>query len=296
MQSARMRFIGKLAVATALLLSSANAWAQAPINLLKVGEESEITKSYTTSDQGSDGSTSSSSGHDTILERVIGAREGGVELEYDLSRDATAEDRARSWQFPTRVFRPPSGPMKLLNRAELETRVDGWLKTAGWSRAVCGRWIFTWNAFRIECDPQSVIETIEEYDLRFTKLREGATYRDTMARQPGALTRTATSPTGEIYRALMDVDSDVVRRSRAESDVAAGEIMRKPVTLDAALRERAKESISGTISVAFDADSAGNVWRRTKVTKLETRKPNGVLETSTATEIVTRGPVSGRKP
>ena len=117
-----------------------------------------------------------------------------------------------------------------------------------------------------------------------------------MARQPGALTRTATSPTGEIYRALMDVDSDVVRRSRAESDVAAGEIMRKPVTLDAALRERAKESISGTISVAFDADSAGNVWRRTKVTKLETRKPNGVLETSTATEIVTRGPVSGRKP
>jgi len=63
--------------------------------------------------------------------------------------------------------------------------------------------------------------------------------------------------------------SDAVRRGRAESDVVVGEIMNKPVSLDAALRERATEIASGTISVEFETDPTGNVRRRTKVTKLE---------------------------
>ena len=68
--------------------------------------------------------------------------------------------------------------------------------------------------------------------------------------------------------------------------------MRKPVTLDAALRERAKESVSGTISVTFDTDSAGNVRWRTKVTKVETKGPDGRSERQTVTETVERRPVS----
>jgi hypothetical protein len=216
-----------------------------------------------------------------------------LELEYDLPKDATAEDRARNWQFPVRVFRLPSGPMQLRNRPELEARVEGWLKAAGWTRAVCGRWIFTWNAFRIECDPQSVIKTVEALDLRSADLREGAPYQETEARGPGTLTRKEAGPNGATFAVVMEIDPDGVRRARAESDVAVGEIMQKPVTLDAALRERAKESVSGTISVIFDTDSAGNVRRRTKVTKVETKGPDGRSESQTVTETVERRPVSG---
>ena len=218
-----------------------------------------------------------------------------MELEYDLPKSAKPQDRARNWQFPTRVLRPPSGPMELLNRAELEVRIDGWLKAAGLSRDSCGRWILTWNAFRIDCDPQSAIKAIEDYDLRSIDLREGATTTDSIARQPRTLTRSGASPSGETYTARMEVDPDLVRRSRAEADVVVGEIMREPVALDSALRARANESISGAVSVTFEADAAGNAWRRTKVTKLETRKSDGVLQTSTATEIVTRQLVSRGK-
>jgi hypothetical protein len=70
--------------------------------------------------------------------------------------------------------------------------------------------------------------------------------------------------------------------------------MNKPVTLDAALRERAGETISGTISVTFETDSAGNVRRRTKVTKLDIKGPDGQSETETVTETLERRLISRR--
>ncbi len=70
-------------------------------------------------------------------------------------------------------------------------------------------------------------------------------------------------------------------------------MMQKPVTLNSALLERAKESISGTISITFEKDFAGNVWRRTKVTKLETKKSSGQTESEIATETVERTQISG---
>jgi hypothetical protein len=234
-----------VAITAALLLPANNARGDSPQFAPKVGEEYEISKRYETSQQTSDGSSGSSHGQDTILERVIGVREGGLELEYDLPKNATAEDRTRNWQFPVRVFRPSNGPIQLLNRPELEVRVEGWLKAAGWTRAVCGRWIFTWNAFRIECDPQSVIKTVEALDLRSADLREGVLYQETEARGPGTLTRKAAGPNGATFGVVMQMDPDAVRRARAETDVAVGEIMQKPVTLVAALRERAKVKCFG---------------------------------------------------
>jgi len=146
-----MKLTAIMAVIGAVAFQALDAHAESPQALPKLGDEYEINRSYETSQQTSDGlSSGCSRGRDTILERVIGVREAGFELEYDLPREATAEDRARSWQFPVRVFKPSSGPMQLLNRSELEVRVGGWLKAAGWTRAVCGRWIFTWNAFRID--------------------------------------------------------------------------------------------------------------------------------------------------
>lgn len=280
-----------MATIAALLLLANAARSESLHAAPKVGEEYEISKRYETSEQTSDGSSGSSSGRDTIIERVIGVREGGLELEFDLPKEATAEDRARSWQFPVRVFRPTNGSMQLLNRPELEARIEGWLKAAGWTRAACGRWIFTWNAFRIECDPESVIKAVEPFDLRSAGIREGASYQEAEARGPGMLTRKSTGPDGATFAVALEIDPDAVRRARAESDVAVGEMMQEPVTLDGALRERAKEDVSGTISVTIDTDLAGNIRRRTKVTKVETKGPGGRTQSQTVTETVERRPV-----
>jgi hypothetical protein len=143
-------------------------------------------------------------------------------------------------QIPVRVFKPFGGPAQLLNSSELEARLDGWLKAASLSRTACGHWIFTWNAFRIECDPQSVIKTVQSYDLRSANLREGGLYQDSEAGSSGKLARKAGGLDGKTFAVEMPVDADAVRRARAESDVVVGEIMKKPVSLDAALDGRSE--------------------------------------------------------
>jgi len=138
------RVIILAAFATILLTASAAMAQSARPN---AGDQHHIVVSYQTTEESTDGSTGSSSGHSTMLERVIAVSDLGLELEYDLPDDTTAEDRARTWKYPARVFLPTEGPQRLLNADELEARLDNWLTLAGWSRDVCGSWIFTWNAF-----------------------------------------------------------------------------------------------------------------------------------------------------
>ena len=279
-------------MAAALLLpasvANAGTFPQPP----QVGDTYEITSVKDSVQKGSNGSSGSSHDKDTIIEQVTGVRADGLELQYDLPNTTTADDRARTWQFPVRVFKPFGGPAQLINGSELEARIDSWLKTASLSRAACGQWFFTWNAFRIECDPQSVLKIVQSYDLRSVELREGAAYQDSEASSPGKLARKAGGTDGKSFSDEMPVDPDTVRRARAESDVVVGEIMKKPVSLEAALHEHAAEIVSGTISVVFDTDPDGNVRRRTKVTKLDIKHPDGRTETQSVTETLERRSIS----
>ena len=291
-----MRLIGFLGIIAALISPGIEACAEAAQPGIQVGDTYEISKSYETSGQDSDGSTGSSSGRDTVIERVIEVREDGLVSEYDLPSEATAQERAAYWQFPARVFKPFRGPMQLLNRSELEARVEAWLQAAGLTRTACGRWIFTWNAFRIDCDPQSVIETIESFDPGPGDLRDGALFEDPEARSAAPLRRTAAGPQGATFVVEMSIDPDAVRRSRAESDLVVAEIRGETLTREAALRARSSEDASGTMTITFDTDSAGRVRRRIKVTELEIRGPEGRSETQRATQTLERRRISRPSP
>ena len=282
-------FIGLVA---ALLLTASVANAGKLAQTPRVGDTYEITLTRHSVQQGSNGSSGNSNDKDTIIEQVTGVRMDGLELQYDLPKSATADERARTWQFPVRVFKPSGGPAQLLNSPELEARLDGWLKAASLPRTSCGHWIFTWSAFRIECDPQSVIKTVQSYDLGPASLRDGELYQDSEAGSSGKLTRRSDGLDGETFAVEIPVDADAVRRARAESDVVVGEIMQKPVSLEAALHQRAGEIVSGTISVAIETDPAGNVRRRRKVTKLDTKSSDGHTETQTITETLERRRIS----
>lgn len=289
------RMLQVIAAVTALLVPVTASCNEAYRTEAQGSEEFEIIKRYETATQTSAGSTSSSRGHDAYLERVIEVRDGDLELEYDLPRDATAEERARNWHFPVRVYRNANGSMQLLNGQELEARLDEWLLAAGWTRSVCGQWIFTWNAFFIDCDPQSIMKLIEELDLRSVVVREGAAYRVPEALSSGVLARRAAGPSSEeTYVSVMEIDPDAVLRARAESDVALGEILQTPVTFDDALSGRAEENVTGKISVTLETESGGRVWRRTKETELEIRTVDGEIENQTATEIVERRSLGSR--
>ena len=270
------------AAALIFLLASPRAAAAQPAP--HVGDAYEVIRTVKSARQSGDGSSSfTSTDRDALLERVVGVRDGGVELEFTLPRGATAEDRARAWQFPARVSKSLHGPLQLLNRPEMEARIDTWLKAAGMTRTACGRWIFTWTAFRIECDPQTVVETLEQLESQPGDLRDGALYQEARTLRPAPLRRSA-GRDGAAFAVELEIDPDAVRRERAEGDVAAAEIGGKPVTLDAALQARAADSIAGTVKVTFDTDAAGVVRRRTRMSEIRITAPDGRWETAKTDE------------
>lgn len=275
--------------ATALLALTpwSSVGAQTPAGPRRLGGAYEITLTRVTETQGG-GSSGSSHDVDSIVERVVGLRPDGVDLEYDLPKSVAPEERAGNWEFPARVSAPDHGPLTLINEPELQARLDPWLQAAGLSRSDCGQWIFTWNAFRIECDPQSVLGMIEAFRAASATLRTGDSYRDPDAARPGPLVRTTAGPAGTTFSVDLAVDPQGVRQGRARSDVVVAQLMRKPTTLDAALRARADEKITGTILITFDTDPAGQIRRRTKVMKLLITTPAGRAERKTITETVER--------
>jgi hypothetical protein len=244
----------------------------------KVGDSVEILRQNQTSQQ-SEGSSSASSGTDGLIERVTAVRPDGVELEYDVPPGSDG-----GWQFPVRVFRPLRGPLQLVDAKALETRVDAWLRQGGMTRAACGHWVMSWNAFRIECDPQSVLKTVEAVQIEPAELREGAPFTMPGARGSAPLVKKGNAQ----FTVELAIDADAARRDRAESDLAAAEINGEKLTPEAARRAHAGDAISGTLAVTFDLDANGHVSRRTTISKVQIKRADGRIQTNTVSEIVER--------
>lgn len=235
-----------------------------------------------------DGSSGRSTDVSTLVERVITVREDGVVLEFDLPAGATAAERAQTWQFPVRVLRTPDGVLHLLNAAELEARIATWLRRAGVTEADCGRWVFTWTAFKIECDAQTVLNDIAPFDLRLADLRDGGLYQTAHTLAPAPL-REERGARGSVFTTQLQIDPEAVRSQRAQSDVIVASIAGpEPLSLEAAQQRHASDQISGTIVVTIETDSAGRVMRRTQVTRLEITDARGATERQTNTETAER--------
>ena len=279
----------------ALFLQTLPAPVEESVPRSRVGDVYEI-RWESVSSFNSGGSEGNSSSRAAYVERVISVSEAGAVLEFDLPPDTSEEDRARIWQFPVRVLRPPGGPLELLNRVELEERVSRWLARARWTREVCDRWIFTWTEIKIECDPQSVIETITAIDLMAVELGDGVEYREAFARAPGILRRETRGSGTAPFVVDLEVDPEAARRQRAEADAVVREIMGDSAELRAEQERRSADRISGTIRVAFETDAQGDARQRTRVTELRIEGRNGQLETRTTTETVTRRLLSRGQP
>jgi hypothetical protein len=269
-----------------VLSSIVEATAEPSVSVERVGDIYEIQHIKIWSTVHDNGDTEGSNNKFTLLEYIVGVREDGLELKYDLPQSLSKNNRAKDWRFPVTLFRATSGQIEILNRAELESRIDKWLEDAKLARSDCGRRIFTWNLVQIDCDPLSVIEGLAGFDLRTVKPEDGASYQDAVYR--GVMKQTVAGPSGFTFAIELGVDRNAVIRERAQFDLVMAELSKKPLTLDAAIRARSSETVSGTISIYFDTDALKQVQRRTKVTKQKIARANGKSETQNITETVER--------
>jgi len=272
-----------LMAATVLLSCAAPALAEPK---LRAGQTYELLSSYRTFAGGDDSSSSTSSGRTLTVERVLAIRDDGVELEYDLP-DSAAGQRAATWQLPARVFKPNDGPLRLLNRPELEVRLDAWLAAARLTRADCGRWYFTWNAFRVECEPESILNTIDDLTFRPDVVSAGTPYRDPAARTSAPLRRSQSLPVGQTFTAELELDPERVRQERIEADLVVAEITGEPLARAAAVQKRSAEVIGGSVQVTLDADASGAVRKRTRTITVKSTL-DGVTRTETTVRTLER--------
>lgn len=274
-------------LALSVVLLGAPVAAHAQVDPDRAGDTYELLLRVESEHSRSDGSSGSSSSGFALVERVVAVRDDGLELEFDLLPNTSAEDRDREWQWPVRVHRAPDGTMQILNLSELEGRIEQWLARWETPQEACGTWIFTWTAFKIECDPAAVLDTLRPFDMR---IRTGSDlqFSERAASVPTRLTLHEARDDKATYAGEVALDADQFRRERAEADVIVGQIMGEPVTFDAAYDARGPEDVEGVIRTTLTIDDAGRIVRRVSTTTVTVTEVGGVTEQSTSTETVQR--------
>lgn len=245
----------------------------------QAGDQFQLVRTTQTEARGP-GSVSTTQNSDALLERIVAVTPAGVETEYSLPPGSQGD-----WTFPLRVLQPKAGPLQLRNRAELEARIDTWLKNANLTRAACGHWVMGWAAIRIECDPEAALRTVDAFAIGGLNLADGAPYSDPQAARPAPL---KAKPDGKGFTAELAMDPARIREDLAKADVATAELNGQKLNLEAARKARATDQVAGTIKVTID--TAGATIRRARVAT-QTITRGGQTETRTTTEIVERRPV-----
>ncbi len=254
----------------------------------RVGDKYEIVIE-TVTEISSETSSSSSNSRNTLIETVIALRDHSVELEFDHPENTSAEDRARTWEFPVRVLKSEGRPLELLNNQQLEERIQLWLERWEIPSEACGEWVFTWTAFKIECDPESVLGMLEPFDLRRADLRDGAFYHEPTALNSIRLRTEYDSSGHPIYIATMNIDSDAMKRIRAEQALVTAKILGdESVTYETALQRQNKHTISGTITTTFKTDIAGRITHRIRYRVVSTIDEDGMTKSEIITQTTTR--------
>ena len=119
--------------------------------------------------------------------------------------------------------------------------------------------------------------------MGWDKRIEGALFSTHAAAGPAKLARTS-GVAGSSLTADLALNVDHVRKERAEADVVVGEIMREPVKLEQAMQARAKEKISGSVSVVMSLDTADREIKRVTTTTMRRQEAEGQVFNATSTE------------
>lgn len=276
----------RIAMSAALLsLSSTAARADEP------GQSYYLLLSHQEKSEDTTGNTSSSSGRDDRVERIIEVSDLGLIVEFDLPAEKGGERKPIDWQFPARMLINPDGTMTLLNEAELAARNAEWRRLAGIEESACGQWYFTWNAFKIECDPQSVVANLEIYSLRYGMPAEGLELAFANTLSPARLRDCSDEGGAVTLCADYLLDPEKIRESRIENDKIVASMLGKD-TRSGAASDRVSEQIEGTLELRLYLNDQGHVWKRIVSSTIKTTLASGEVETSTTREELTRSLVS----
>ncbi|MEQ3744817.1 MAG: hypothetical protein ABNH53_01100 [Henriciella sp.] len=278
------------ALATLTATSACEQQADAPWSSEVEGSVFEVRVAYENESAGGE-SSGNSRGHNTLIERIIKVDPTEIVAEYERipspRRYVGEQPNLIDWDYPATISVLDSDELTLQNLEEIEARNTEWRQAAGIPDEACGLWYFTWNAFKIECDPNSVIQGLEAFILYNNEILDGQKIEEPGALEAGILTTVSTDPL--ILQAEFELDSEIIREERAQEDIIFSQIMQgETLTLENALQVRATEQISGTLKTVWEMDELGRVWKRTRNSNITIEFETGETETLTQKQTTTR--------
>lgn len=258
----------------------AAAFAMIPTGsaLAAEGEWYRIAVSYETQTEGA-GSSSSSRGRTVYSEQILSDSGDCTVKRFDIVDEEGRERPLAEWQWPVEVERCGNEARRMLNLPEMEARLATFLETADIPREACGRHYFTWNVFRIECDPQAVLPTIEAIDLGSLTLADGAEYAQSGIPRSATLVMVSADDGMITLRTEFAVDPVRFREETARTEVVVGDVMGEAVSYKDALAQAQKMEVSGSIVITFEKATDMSSIRQSVVTRLIVEEPGDGQET-----------------
>ncbi len=234
------------------------------------------------------GDRSSSRGHQTLSERPIRETAAGTEIEYATPGPPEEVRGNASWMFPVRLLVASDGRKTVLNPEQLETRLTTWLERAEWSREVCSKWLFTWTAIQVRCDPDAAIEAVETFGMRPGQITEGAQFEPTGDLVPVVLTRTGFRDGRTVLSAVARIDPQSVRAGATKTALVPAQISGEDLPPEAAALQAAGLGATGTLTVEFEVDEAGLIWKRVDTREIVVTGGDNGDEVRRSSQTVTR--------
>jgi len=192
------------------------------------------------------------------------------------------------------ILRRTDGDLTILNHDELKLRSDTWLQSANIDSSLCGSWYFTWNAFQIVCDPNSVISLIKPLNLRIN-LKNGELYSEPSAISENPLVLLENNLNSRAYRVDLELDPNTIREEKAETNRIVSEISG---TTSPLIKGKASgdppPQYRGDIQITFRTNPAEQVMEKTSVATIVTSFADGRTEQETATTVIRRSLQSSR--
>ncbi len=232
-------------------------------------------------------SSSSGSGHQALIETVVERTPEGLVLEYDWPQDKQGNPSSNYWYFPARLLKHTDGSLVLLDEPAIERRIDRWLGKYKFPRDACGRWSHGGGfPFKIDCDPQSIIEQIELFDVRFPGIVAGGFFEHPLGQAPGMLIRNSSDPL--VMETMFALDPEKAREQEVEQKLIIAQMMGEPLSREEAVAEAARIKFAGRFFVTFKLNAAGEITKVTRLSETTVAPPDTQPETKTRVEVLER--------
>lgn len=250
-----------------------------------------------TESKSSSGSSGTSRSRSRIMERLIGAKNDGLELEYSfVDGDVPAND---AWKLPARVLNKPGISIELLNETEIETRLKKYLDMHPEIRERCGGVVFTWTAFEIHCDTNHVIDVIKGFNLYLGPLSEGKLYEEPGTLAPSPLKKVSSNSSHTTLIVDLELDPTALQ-SEYKKDMQqvasiTGESIDSIMSSSMKLSRGEIPVFSGNKLVTIELRADGHVVQIKRETTMTIRGGGSFQETRKQTEILIRQPIKSRR-